>query len=192
MPLTASTMLPLGTTAPGFSLSDTDGSIVNRTDYVNAPALVVMFICNHCPFVKHVREELARFGRDMKAKGVAVVAISSNDIMSHPADGPDQMVAEKHSAGYEFPYLFDADQSVAKAYHAACTPDFFVFDQSHKLRYRGQLDGSRPGNLIAVTGSDLRRAVEAILAGQDVLGPQTPSIGCNIKWVAGKEPAYAV
>jgi peroxiredoxin len=192
MGLTPSTMLPLGTVAPAFALADTDGTIVRSDDFSKSPAMVVMFICNHCPFVKHVRDELARFGRDMKAKGVAVVAISSNDIQTHPADAPDMMAVEKQAAGYDFPYLFDADQSVAAAYQAACTPDFFVFDQGQRLVYRGQLDDSRPGNSIPVSGSDLRNAVEAVLAGQPIHEPQKPSIGCNIKWKPGQEPAYSI
>lgn len=191
MALTPSTMLPLGTAAPDFKLPDTDGKLYALKDFAQADALVVMFICNHCPFVKHVRAELARLGRDMKARNVAVVAVSSNDITSHPADSPAKMAEEKIAAGYDFPYLYDADQSVAAAYHAACTPDFFVFDKARTLVYRGQLDDSRPGNNLPVTGADLRAAIETALAGQPPEGLQKPSIGCNIKWTPGREPAYA-
>lgn len=191
MALTPSTMLPLGTVAPDFSLNDTDGKRVSLSDFAGSPALVVAYICNHCPFVKHIREGLARFGNDMKAAGVAVVAISSNDTTTHPADSPENMAKEKASAGYNFPYLFDADQSVAAAYHAACTPDFFVFGKDLRLAYRGQFDDSRPGNGLSVTGADLRAAVAEILAGRSPSGTQKPSIGCNIKWAPGREPAYA-
>ena len=191
MALTPSTMLPLGTAAPDFKLPDTDGKLYALKDFAQADALVVMFICNHCPFVKHVRAELARLGHDMKARNVAVVAVSSNDITSHPADSPAKMAEEKIAAGYDFPYLYDADQSVAAAYHAACTPDFFVFDKARTLVYRGQLDDSRPGNNLPVTGADLRAAVERTLAGRPPVGVQKPSIGCNIKWTPGREPAYA-
>lgn len=191
MALTPSTMLPLGTVAPDFSLNDTDGKRVSLSDFAGSPALVVAFICNHCPFVKHIREGLARFGDDMKAAGVAVLAISSNDTITHPADSPENMAKEQSSAGYNFPYLFDADQSVAAAYQAACTPDFFVFDKELRLAYRGQFDDSRPGNGLSVTGADLRAAVAEILAGRSPSGTQKPSIGCNIKWAPGREPAYA-
>jgi len=191
MALTPSTMLPLGTKAPRFELPDTDGRTVTLDDFAAAKGLVVMFICNHCPYVKHVRDELARFGRDMKKSGVAVVAISSNDVSTHPADSPEKMAEEKKAAGYEFPYLYDADQSVAAAYKAACTPDFYLFDQNRALVYRGQFDDSRPGNGTPVTGADLRHAVDALLSGQPARSPQKPSMGCNIKWKAGSEPEYA-
>ncbi len=191
MALTPSTMLPLGTPAPAFSLPDADGSLVSIDDFAAAPALVVMFICNHCPYVKHVREGLAAFGRDMKAKGVAVVAISSNDVATHPADSPQKMAEEKRAAGYVFPYLHDADQTVAADYKAACTPDFYLFNENRELVYRGQFDDSRPGNGLPVTGADIRAAVEALLAGKPAMPAQKPSIGCNIKWKPGKEPAYA-
>lgn len=191
MALTPSTMLSLGTLAPDFRLQETEGKLVQLSDFAGSPALVVAFICNHCPFVKHIREGLAEFGRDMKSAGVAVVAISANDTVTHPADSPEKMLLEKKAAGYEFPYLFDADQSVAAAYHAACTPDFFLFDGQNKLVYRGQFDDSRPGNGLPVTGADLRAAVAAVLAGQSPLADQKPSIGCNIKWTPGREPAYA-
>lgn len=191
MALTPSTMMPLGTAAPDFQLPDTDGKTYSLKDFAKADALVVMFICNHCPFVKHVRDELARLGRDLKARNVSLVAVSSNDITTHPADSPAKMAEEKSAAGYEFPYLYDADQSVATAYQAACTPDFFVFDKARNLVYRGQLDDSRPGNNLPVTGVDLRAAVDATLAGKPPLASQKASIGCNIKWSPGREPAYA-
>lgn len=191
MALTPSTMLPLGTLAPDFSLPDTDGNKVSICDFSSSPALVVAFICNHCPYVKHIREALARLGDDMLAAGVSVIAINSNDIKTHPSDSPENMVKEKAMAGYNFPYLFDADQSVAAAYHAACTPDFFVFDKNRRLAYRGQFDDSRPGNGLIVTGADVRSAVAEILAGRNPSASQKPSIGCNIKWTPGREPAYA-
>lgn len=191
MALTPSTMLPLGTKAPFFQLNDTDGKVVGLNDFQGASALVVAFICNHCPFVKHIRYELARFGRDMQAQGVAVVAISSNDIGTHPADSPEKMADEKRLAGYTFPYLFDADQSVAAAYRAACTPDFYLFDGNLELVYRGQLDDSRPGNGLPVTGHDLRNAVAWLLESKPLPVDQKPSIGCNIKWTPGREPEYA-
>ena len=190
MVLTPSTMLPLGTPAPDFRLPDLEGKGVVLADFANAPALLVMFICNHCPFVQHVRQELSRFGREYQGKGLAIVAISSNDVDSHPQDGPDGMQEEAEQAGYTFPYLFDEDQEAAKAYRAACTPDFFLFDGDRQLVYRGQLDDSRPGNDIPVTGQDLRGAADAVLAGQLVPADQKPSIGCNIKWKPGNEPEY--
>lgn len=187
---TASTMLPLGTTAPAFSLPNVDGKIVSLADFASAKGLVVIFMCNHCPFVKHLRSALAQFGRDCQALGVAVVGISSNDVTSHPDDGPKQMAEEHRSAGYPFPYLYDADQSVAKAYKAACTPDFYLFDGDQALVYRGQFDSSRPSNGRPVTGEDLRAAISALLAGGAPLTTQRPSIGCNIKWTTGCEPDY--
>jgi peroxiredoxin len=190
MALTPSTMLPLGTTAPDFQLPDTNGKIVSLADFKGAPALLVLFICNHCPYVKHIRAELAELGRDFLAKGVAIVAISSNDAKNYPDDSPEKMKQEVKSAGYTFPYLYDETQSVAKAYRAACTPDIFLFDKNQKLVYRGQLDESRPGNDIPVTGEDLRAALDAVLAGTPVSENQTPSIGCNIKWKAGNAPKY--
>lgn len=191
MALTPSTMLALGTEAPDFQLPSTDGSMVELDFLRDAPALLVMFICNHCPYVKHVRPELARLGREYQAKGVAIVAISSNDPIAYPADAPDKMAEEKVAAGYTFPYLFDATQEVARAYRAACTPDFFVFDGSRRLVYRGQLDGSRPGNEVPLDGHDLRAALDAVLAGHEVPPDQKPSIGCNIKWAPGNEPELA-
>ena len=183
-------MLALGTPAPEFALPDTRGATVALSDFAAAPALAVAFICNHCPYVKHLREGLAQFGRDMHSKGVQVVAISSNDAVNYPDDGPAQMAREAASAGYPFPYLHDESQAVAKAYRAACTPDFFLFDRDQKLVYRGQFDGSRPGNEVPVTGSDLRAAVDSLLAGQPVSAEQKPSMGCNIKWKAGNAPDY--
>lgn len=190
MALTPSTMLPLGSKAPAFRLPDTDGKTVSLDDLKAAPALLVMFICNHCPYVKHVRQELARLGHDYRDKGVAVVAISANDVATHPDDSPARMADEKKAAGYTFPYLYDETQDVAKAYQAACTPDLYVFDKNRSLVYRGQLDDSRPGNNIPVTGKDLRAALDAVLAGKPVSEQQKPSIGCNIKWKSGNEPRY--
>jgi len=187
---TPSTMLELGTPAPDFSLPDTDGGTVALSDFADRDALLVMFLCNHCPFVKHVREALAGLGRDYEARGVGIVAISSNDVANYPQDGPEEMRAEKAQAGYSFPYLYDESQEVAKAYRAACTPDFFLFDRERRLVYRGQLDDSRPGSGIPVTGKDLRAALDALLEGRPVPQAQRPSIGCNIKWKAGNEPGY--
>lgn len=187
---TPSTMLPLGTRAPGFSLPSTDGSTVALSDFVNAPALLVIFICNHCPFVQHIRNGLAAFGREYGERGLGMVAINSNDVVSHPEDHPERMKEEAAAVGYTFPYLFDETQEVAKEYRAACTPDFFLFDRNRELVYRGQFDDSRPGNDIPVTGSDLRAAVDALLAGEPVPAEQIPSIGCNIKWKVGSAPDY--
>lgn len=185
-------MLPLGTTAPDFALPDTEGNTVSREDFGDAKALLVMFICNHCPYVKHVADELKKLADDYLPKGVAIVGISSNDIDAYPQDGPEAMKEEKASRGYAFPYLLDEDQSVAIAYSAACTPDFFLFDAEHKLVYRGQLDGSRPkmDPPMEVTGVDLRGALDAVLAGDSAPELQKPSIGCNIKWKSGNEPNY--
>lgn len=191
MPPTPSTMLPLGTEAPDFFLPEaTTGLVTTRADFDGRP-LLVMFVCNHCPFVKHVRDQLAALGREFGERGFGIVAINSNDVENYPADSPDKMATEAAEAGYSFPYLFDATQEVAKAYRAACTPDFFVFDSAHKLVYRGQLDDSRPGNDRPVTGRDLRGAMEAVLAGGPVSRAQLPSIGCNIKWRVGNAPEYS-
>ena len=190
MAKTPSTMLELGTVAPDFSLPDFDGKPVSLADVSGKPALLVMFICNHCPFVKHIRSELAALGQMYQEKGVAIVAINSNDVERYPDDSPEKMKQEAAAAGYSFPYLFDATQEVARAYRAACTPDFFLFDGGQRLVYRGQLDSSRPGNDTPVTGADLRRALDAVLAGKTVDAAQTPSIGCNIKWKPGNEPDY--
>ncbi len=190
MARTPSTMLPLGTQAPDFSLINVDGHTVSLGDFQGAPALLVMFICNHCPFVKHVADQLAQLGHEYTQRGVAIVAINSNDVANQPADSPEQMVAEAEERGYVFPYLYDETQEVAKAYHAACTPDFFLFDADQKLVYRGQLDASRPDSGIPVTGADLRAALEAVLTGEKPATEQRASLGCNIKWKAGNEPAY--
>ncbi|HEX6132789.1 MAG TPA: thioredoxin family protein [Longimicrobiales bacterium] len=187
---TPSTMLELGTIAPPFSLPEVDGGTVSIEDFAGAPALLVMFLCNHCPFVKHVRAELARIGREYTARGVAIVAISSNDPDAYPADAPDRMREEKHEAGYVFPYVFDETQEVAQAYRAACTPDLYLFDADRRLVYRGQLDDSRPGNDVPVTGADLRAALDAVLEGRPVPPDQRPSLGCNIKWKPGNVPAW--
>lgn len=187
---TASTMLPLGTTAPPFSLMDTEGQRVALDDFSGAKGLLVVFMCNHCPYVKHVASQLKSLTDDYMAKGIAVVGISSNDVENYPDDSPEKMKEEKSNQGYGFPYLFDGDQSVAQAYHAACTPDFYVFDANMKLAYRGQMDSSRPKSDIPVTGADLRAALDAVLADTPVAEPQLPSIGCNIKWKAGNEPNY--
>ncbi|MBP9902006.1 MAG: thioredoxin family protein [Verrucomicrobiota bacterium] len=190
MAKTASTMLPLGTPAPSFRLPDPEGTFVSLADFAGRRALVVMFLCNHCPYVKHVQAELARLARDYTPRGVGLVGISANDATKYPEDGPARMAEEANAAGYNFPYLYDESQRVAQAYQAACTPDFFLFDQGRRLVYRGQLDASRPGNGLPVTGQDLRAALEALLAGRAVLANQSPSLGCNIKWRPGNEPDY--
>jgi peroxiredoxin len=187
-----STMLPLGTKAPEFELPDvSDGRSVNLSDFESKRALLVMFICRHCPYVRHVREELARLGRDFADSALAIVAISANDVDEYPEDRPESLAEEAREAGYVFPYLFDETQEVAKAYTAACTPDFFLFDADRALVYRGQLDDSRPSNGLPVTGTDLRAAIDAVLSGGPVSEDQRASIGCSIKWRAGNEPAYA-
>ena len=185
-----STMLPLGTKAPDFRLPDTTGKNISLKDFQGAPALVVVFMCNHCPYVKHIRSGLAQLARDYLPRGVAMVGISSNDVANYPADSPAKMAEEAKIAGYAFPYLYDETQAVAKAYRAACTPDIYLFDKDQRLVYRGQLDDSRPGNNIPVTGRDLRAAIDALLSGKDVPSQQKPSIGCNIKWKPGNEPDY--
>jgi peroxiredoxin len=190
MARTESTMLELGTPAPDFSLPDTEGRPVGLADFDGAAALLVVFMCNHCPYVKHIRDGLADFAREYGAKGLAVAGISANDVGTHPQDGPEQMAEEAREAGYTFPYLYDESQAVAQAYRAACTPDFFLFDKDRRLVYRGQFDDSRPGNELPVTGRDLRAAVDAVLAGQPVPAQQKPSMGCNIKWKPGNEPDY--
>ena len=183
-------MLPLGTPAPEFQLPDPSGKHFSLASFKDKPALAVMFICNHCPYVKHIRAGLAQLAKDYQPRGVGLVAISSNDVANYPDDSPAKMAEEVKSAGYTFPYLFDETQAVAKAYHAACTPDFFLFDRGRRLVYRGQLDASRPGNGIPVTGRDLRAALDAVLAGKAPTLLQTPSMGCNIKWKRGNEPEY--
>jgi len=191
MALTPSTMLPLGTKAPGFRLPDTSGRLVAIDDFADAPALLVAFLCNHCPYVKHVQAGFTTFAKEYAPRGLAIVAINSNDFAAYPEDAPERMAEEAERHGYVFPYLVDETQEVAKAYRAACTPDLFLFDAARRLVYRGQFDASRPGNHIPVTGSDLRAATDAVLAGRPVPAAQTPSIGCNIKWVPGGEPDYA-
>jgi len=191
MAVTPSTMLELGTLAPDFRLPDTDGRMVGRSDFTDSKALLVAFICNHCPYVQHIRRGLAAFAREYQAKGLAIVGINSNDAGEYPEDGPQKMVDEVKAAGYVFPYLYDETQAVAKAYRAACTPDLFLFDRSRALVYRGQFDDSRPGNGVPVTGKDLRAAADAALAGRPIPAAQKPSMGCNIKWKAGNEPEYA-
>ena len=193
MSLTPPTMIALGTAAPDFELTDPSGIPVSRENYTDHP-LLIMFICNHCPYVKHVAPELARIGQDFgfeSGGNLGIVAIQSNDIAAYPDDAPDKMKEEKAQRGYAFPYVLDEDQSVAKAYSAACTPDFFLFDSEHKLVYRGQLDETRPHRVAsgqyddrdgAANGKDLRAAIEQVLAGQEVTVEQIPSMGCNIKW----------
>jgi peroxiredoxin len=188
--LTPSTMLELGTPAPDFTLEDTSGRKVSLADFSGKDALLVIFMCNHCPYVKHIADEFSAFAREYQPKGLAVVGISSNDADNYPDDGPDKMVEEAKRRGYSFPYLYDENQEVAKAYRAACTPDFFLFDKTRKLVYRGQFDSSRPKNNEPVTGADMRAAVDAILSGEQPTADQVPSIGCNIKWKAGNEPDY--
>jgi peroxiredoxin len=183
-------MAPRGTLAPDFRLPDTNGRLVSLSDFAKAPALLVVFMCNHCPFVKHIRAGLAQFARDYQPRGLAMVGINSNDVASYPDDSPAKMAEEVKAAGYTFPYLYDDAQTVAKAYHAACTPDFFLYDRDRRLVYRGQFDDSRPSNGRPVTGSDLRAAVDAVLAGRPVSAEQKPSIGCNIKWKPGAAPDY--
>ena len=190
MARTPSTMLALGTPAPDFALSDFDGRRYALADFDASPALLVVFTCEHCPFARHLRAEFARYAAEYAPRGLAVVAINSNDLDAYPQDGPDAMREEARSAGYGFPYLLDATQSVAKAYRAACTPDFFLFDAGRRLVYRGQFDDSRPGSPTPVTGADLRRATDAVLSGRPADDEQRPSLGCNIKWKPGGAPDY--
>lgn len=190
MAATPSTMLPLGTVAPAFRLPNTDGRLVSLEDAAGAPAVLVAFLCNHCPYVRHIQSALVRLARVAQSRGLAVFAISSNDVGQFPEDGPEKMREEAATAGYGFPYLYDETQEVARAYRAACTPDFFLFDRGRRLVYRGQFDASRPGSGLTATGSDLRAAMEAVLADQPVPADQKPSIGCNIKWKPGNEPEY--
>lgn len=187
---TASTMQPLKMHAPDFSLMNVDGREVSLADFAEAPALLVIFMCNHCPYVKHVADAIQQLAFEYMQRGVAVVAINSNDASAHPGDSPEQMIHEAEMRGYPFPYLFDEEQAVAKAYGAACTPDFFLFDKERQLFYRGQLDSSRPKNEIPLTGEDLRAALDALLSGKPAPEVQKPSIGCNIKWKPGNEPTY--
>ena len=188
---TASTMLSLGTPAPDFQLPDVvSGNTITLADFSGKAGLLVMFICQHCPFVKHVQNELAKLGQDYVPKGVGVLAISANSVQTHPDDRPENLKAMALELGFNFPYCYDETQATAKNYTAACTPDFFLFDGELKLAYRGQLDDSRPGNNQPVTGKDLRAALEALLVGQSIGSEQRPSIGCNIKWTPGNEPSY--
>jgi peroxiredoxin len=184
-------MLEIGTKAPDFQLKDVvGGSAVSLASFEGKRGLLVMFICRHCPFVVHVREELARLGRDYADADLGIVAISSNDAQSYPDDGPEMLRAMAEQLGFTFPFCYDETQEVARSYRAACTPDFYLFDGDRKLVYRGQLDDSRPGNGKPVTGRDLRAAIDAVLAGEAVASEQLPSIGCNIKWKPGNEPSY--
>ena len=184
-------MLELGTSAPDFNLPDVvTGDTLSLATFTGKSALLVMFICQHCPFVKHVQDELARLGQDYAPKNVGILAISSNSVETHPQDAPPHLKAMAETLQFNFPYAYDQSQAVAKAYTAACTPDFFLFDGDRKLVYRGQLDDSRPGNGIPVTGKDLRAALDAALAEKPPASDQKPSIGCNIKWTPGNEPAY--
>ncbi len=190
MARTPSTMLPLGTPAPAFSLPEpTSGKHVSLAEFSGKP-LVVIFICNHCPYVKHIASRLAQVARTYQQSGVAFVAINSNDVSNYPDDSPDKMVEMSNYYGFTFPYLFDERQAVAKAYRAACTPDLYLFDRGHRLVYRGQFDGSRPGNAVPVTGQDLMDAIDALLAAAPLPDEQKPSLGCNIKWRPGNEPDY--
>jgi thiol-disulfide isomerase/thioredoxin len=183
-------MLPLGTAAPDFNLPDTNGKFVSLADFKDKSALVVIFMCNHCPYVVHIRAGLAQLARDYAPKHVGIVGINSNDVKNFPADSPAKMKDEANAAGYIFPYLYDETQAIAKCYRAACTPDIFLFDRGRRLVYRGQFDASRPGNGIPITGKDLRAALDAVLAGRTTSEFQAASIGCNIKWKAGNEPDY--
>ena len=183
-------MLSLGTPAPDFQLPDTAGKTFTLASFKDKPALLVIFMCNHCPYVKHLRGGLAQLARDYSRRGAAFVGINANDVKNYPDDSPAKMALEAQSAGYTFPYLFDEPQAIAKAYRAACTPDFFLFDRGRRLVYRGQFDASRPGNGIPVTGKDIRAALDAALAGEPPSTLQTPSLGCNIKWKSGNEPDY--
>ncbi len=190
MALTPSTMLPLGTMLPSFRLPDLDGREVSSDDFRTAPGLLVAFICPHCPYVKHMRQEFGAFAKEFRDRGLAIVGINSNDTSSHPDDGVAGMKQEAAAAGYTFPYLVDESQAVAKAFRAACTPDLFLFDGGGTLVYRGQFDDSRPGNGRPVTGADLRAAADAVLAGGPIPSDQKSSIGCNIKWKPGNAPDY--
>jgi peroxiredoxin len=190
MATTPSTMLELGTQAPVFKLPDTKGKNVSIDDFADSKALLIVFMCNHCPYVKHIIEGFIEVAREYKTKGVATVAISANDIDAYPEDSPDHMAEWAGDLNFPFPYLYDETQEVAKAYRAACTPDFFLFGKHRLLLYRGQMDDSRPGNGKPVTGMDLRNAIDAVLSGKTVSGEQKPSIGCNIKWRKGNEPKW--
>lgn len=188
MALTPSNMLPLETLAPAFELKDTDGRIVDFHSFSEKPAKVVMFICNHCPYVVHLKQAIAKFADDYQSRGVAVIGINSNDADRYPADSFEQMAVDKQKFGYNFPYLYDDTQGIALAYQAACTPEFYLFNHEDRLVYRGQFDDSRPGNEISVTGKSLREAVDAVLAGERVQEPQIASVGCSIKWKVENDP----
>ena len=190
MALTPSTMVAIGARAPDFTLPDARGNPVALAEFAGAPATVVVFLCNHCPYVKHLKPALAEFAHEYATREVAVIGINPNDAETHPEDGREAMIRDVAEFGYAFPYLIDATQEVAKAYRAACTPDFFVFDAGLRLVYRGRFDDSRPGNDVPVTGRDLRAAVDTVLAGQTPAGEQKPSLGCNVKWKPGNEPDY--
>jgi len=191
MVITASRMLELGTWAPDFHLPDTSGKTVSLQDFKDSPALLIIFMCNHCPFVKHILDDLVELIKDYQERSVAVVGINSNDVESYTEDSPEKMKEMAKEKGFTFPYLYDESQEVAKLYSAACTPDFFLFGKERKLVYRGQMDDSRPDNKIPVTGLDLIKAMDAVLAGRDVSTIQKPSMGCNIKWKPGNAPDYA-
>jgi peroxiredoxin len=187
-----SRMLELATPAPGFALLDTvSGRTVRLDEFAGSPVLLLAFLCNHCPYVKHLLEGFVAFARELAPQGLAVVAISSNDVAGYPQDSPVEMQRIATAKGFTFPYLYDASQAVAKAYQAICTPDFFLFDRERRLRYRGQFDASRPGSHVPVTGADLRAAAQALLQGREVRAQQVPSVGCSIKWKAGEEPDWA-
>jgi peroxiredoxin len=188
MTVTASKMVSLGMSAPDFSLPNTEGHLVSLSDFKESPALLVVFMCNHCPFVKHILTDFVELAKEYQEKGIAVVAISSNDINDFPEDSPEMMAQKAKEEGFTFPFLYDETQQVAKAYGAVCTPDFFLYDKKRKLFYRGQMDDSRPGNNIPITGSDLRAALDAVLESRKAPAKQKPSMGCNIKWKKGNEP----
>lgn len=191
MVMVSSTMLELGTPAPDFALPDVvSGDTISLSTFAGKSALVVMFICQHCPFVKHVQDELAKIGHDYVPQNVGILAVSANSVQTHPQDSPENLKEMAENLKFNFPYCYDETQEMAKAYTAACTPDFFVFDGDRKLVYRGQLDDSRPGNDVMVTGQDLRAAIDTVLAGRSLSADQKPSIGCNIKWAPGNEPDY--
>lgn len=190
MSLTPSTMLELGTPAPEFFLKDTTGTEVRLENFADKSALLVVFMCNHCPYVKHIADAFSKFANEYQSKGLGIVAISANDAANYPDDGPEKMAQEAKKRGYTFAYLYDENQNIAKAYRAACTPDFFLFNGERRLVYRGQFDASRPGNDIPVTGMNLRLATDRVLAGDKPDAEQVPSMGCNIKWKPGNEPEY--
>lgn len=191
MALRESRMLPLGAAAPDFRLPDAEGRMYGLGDFEEAPALLVAFLCNHCPYVKHILPGFAAFARDYEPLGLAIIAIGANDVMAYPQDGPKEMARVSRQHGFAFPYLYDESQETALAYQAICTPDLFLFDGARKLAYRGQFDNSRPGNDTPVTGASLRAAADAVLAGHTVSADQLPSVGCSIKWKPGRQPEWA-